>query len=142
MSEPIKNTVSLATEVCGVRLENPVIPASGTFGFGYEMARWYDLNCLGGISLKGTTREARYGNPLPRIAECESGLLNAIGLQNPGVDAVLEKEMPKLRGVYSGVVIANICGFSVEEYVEVAQKFDADPAADAELTGRFPRCSF
>ncbi len=120
--------VSLATEVCGIALQNPIIPASGTFGFGHEMARWYDINRLGAICLKGTTGQARYGNPLPRVAECESGMLNAIGLQNPGVDAVLEKELPRLRGEYSGPIIANISGFSVEEYVEVAEKFDADPA--------------
>lgn len=124
MSENTR-TLSLATELCGVALQNPVIPASGTFGFGTEMARWYDINILGGLCLKGTTREARYGNALPRIAECDSGLLNAIGLQNPGVQAVVETELPKLRGVYKGPVLANISGFSVEEYVEVARQFDA-----------------
>ena len=107
-----------------VELPNPVIPASGTFGFGYEMAKWYDINCLGAISLKGTTLNARYGNPLPRIAECEGGLLNCIGLQNPGVDAVISEELPKLKEVYSGVKLANISGFSIDEYVETARRFD------------------
>ncbi len=124
MSETNK-TPCLATEICGVALQNPVIPASGTFGFGFEMARWFDINILGGLCLKGTTREARFGNPLPRIAECESGLLNAIGLQNPGVEAVVENELPRLRQVYSGPILANISGFSVEEYVAVARRFDA-----------------
>src|SRR5699024_8545622 len=105
-------------------LKNPVIPASGTFGFGYEMARFYDLNELGAISLKGTTLHERFGNPTPRIAECREGLLNAIGLQNPGVHAVVEREIPRLRQVYSGPIIANISGFSLEEYVETAQTLD------------------
>lgn len=86
-------------------LRNPVIPASGTFGFGHEMAKWYDLNRLGAVALKGTTREARFGNPTPRVAECEAGLLNAVGLQNPGVEAVVREELPRLRAVYSGPVI-------------------------------------
>jgi len=105
-------------------LKNPVIPASGTFGFGYEMAQFYDLNLLGGIALKGTTLESRYGNPLPRIAECESGMLNAIGLQNPGVEKVIAEELPKLSKVYQGVKIANISGFSLEEYETTATAFD------------------
>ncbi len=116
--------VDLSTELCGVALANPVIPASGTFGFGYEMAEWYDINILGGIALKGTTRDARFGNATPRIAEASSGVLNAIGLQNPGVEAVLTEELPQLREVYDGPVIANIAGFSVDEYVYVAQNFD------------------
>lgn len=111
--------------LAGVELQNPIIPASGTFGFGYEMAQWYNINCLGAISLKGTTGQARFGNPTPRIAECEAGLLNAVGLQNPGVQAVVQEELPKLRQVYQGPVIANISGFSVEEYVETAKVFDA-----------------
>ncbi|NCB04852.1 MAG: dihydroorotate dehydrogenase, partial [Clostridia bacterium] len=115
----------METTLCGVTLPNPVMPASGTFGFGYEMARFYDLNQLGAISLKGTTREARFGNPTPRIAECREGLLNAIGLQNPGVARVIAEEIPKLRAVYGGVVLANISGFSLEEYVETARAFDA-----------------
>jgi len=115
----------LSVNLSGVTLPNPIIPASGTFGFGYEMARFYDINRLGAIALKGTTWEPRFGNPTPRIAECAEGMLNAIGLQNPGVHAVVTQEMPKLRAVYSGVAIANISGFSVEEYVKTAQYFDA-----------------
>lgn len=105
-------------------LENPVIPASGTFGFGYEFAQFYDLDCLGSISLKGTTRQPRFGNPTPRIAECESGIINAIGLQNPGIDRVIAEELPKLRKVFHKKAIANISGFSIEEYVHTAALFD------------------
>ena len=109
----------MVTEVdlCGVRLINPVVPASGTFGFGLEMAGEYDLNVLGGISLKGSTREARFGNECPRIAETPDGMLNSVGLQNPGIDALLNEKVPQLRKVYKGAVIANISGFSLEEYV-------------------------
>lgn len=114
----------LAVEFLGHRMKNPVAAASGTFGFGYEFAELYDINVLGSISLKGTTRQARYGNPLPRIAECTAGLINAIGLQNPGVDAVLAEEIPKLDKVYGDKVIANVGGHSVEEYVETAEKFN------------------
>ncbi len=103
-------------KLCGVSLKNPVIPASGTFGFGTEMAGWYDLNLLGAISLKGTTLEARYGNECPRIAECPDGLINSVGLQNPGIKAVLGEKIPALRRIYSGPVIANISGFSIDEY--------------------------
>ena len=106
----------------GKRLASPVIPASGTFGFGSEFAEYYDLNILGGIVLKGTTRDARYGNPLPRIAECPAGLINAIGLQNPGVDAVIAEEIPRLAAVYDGAIIANVGGHSEEEYVVTAEK--------------------
>lgn len=105
-------------------LENPVIPASGTFGFGYEFAQFYDLDCLGSISLKGTTRQPRFGNPTPRIAECESGIINAIGLQNPGIDRVIAEELSKLRKVFHKKAIANISGFSIEEYVHTAALFD------------------
>lgn len=108
----------------GVKLDNPVIPASGTFGFGYEFNEIYDINILGAISIKGTTREARFGNPTPRIAECSSGLINSIGLQNPGIDAVIEKEIPKLREVYRKPIISNISGFSIDEYVECCQKMN------------------
>lgn len=120
----------LETKLGEITLKNPVIPASGTFGFGYEMARFYDLNILGGISLKGTTGEKRFGNPTPRIAECREGMLNAIGLQNPGVDAVISKELPKIRDIYSGVLIANISGFSIDEYVRVASLFDRAEGID------------
>ena len=110
--------------LCGIELDNPVIPASGTFGFGYEFAALYDINVLGTLSFKGTTREARFGNPTPRIAECTSGMLNAVGLQNPGVDAVIAKELPKLRKVFKKPTMANVSGFSLEEYVETVQKLD------------------
>lgn len=106
-------------------LDNPIIPASGTFGFGYEFAQFYDINCLGSISLKGTTLEPRYGNPLPRIAECPSGLLNAIGLQNPGADKVVQEELQKLKAVYGKKVIANVGGANIDDYVAAVQRFDA-----------------
>ena len=117
--------VNTSVNLCGVTLKNPVVPASGTFGFGYEFNEIYDINVLGGISIKGTTKEARFGNPTPRIAECTSGLINSIGLQNPGIDAVIEKEIPRLRSVYKNVIISNISGFSVDEYVECCEKIDA-----------------
>lgn len=120
----------LETSLSGINLKNPVMPASGTFGFGQEMSRFYDLNVLGAISLKGTTGDERFGNPTPRIAECREGLLNAVGLQNPGVDAVVAHELPAVRKIYDGVLLANISGFSVEEYVAVAQKFDEAPEID------------
>ncbi|MBQ1270764.1 MAG: dihydroorotate dehydrogenase [Clostridia bacterium] len=120
----------LETTLSGIKLKNPVIPASGTFGFGQEMAHFYDLNVLGGISLKGTTGEERFGNPTPRIAECREGMLNAVGLQNPGVDAVVARELPAVRKIYDGVLLANISGFSIEEYVMVAEKFDKAPEID------------
>ena len=108
----------------GKEFKNPIIPASGTFGFGYEFQELYDLNCLGSICLKGTTLEERYGNPLPRIAECPSGLINAIGLQNPGVKNVIDVEIPKLKKVYHDQVIANVGGHSVEEYCQTASYFN------------------
>ena len=111
----------------GLSLDNPVIPASGTFGFGYEFAELYDINCLGSIALKGTTRQARFGNPLPRIAECAEGLINSVGLQNPGVHAVIEEELPRLERVFRKPAIANISGFCVEDYAYCAALFDADP---------------
>lgn len=114
----------LSVSLSGIELENPVIPASGTFGFGYEFADFYDINILGAISIKGTTKEERYGNPLPRIAECRSGLINSIGLQNPGIDVVIEKEIPRLRKIYNKPIIANISGFSIEEYVYNCEKID------------------
>ena len=116
----------LSVELCGVALDNPVVPASGTFGFGKEMAEIYDINILGSISFKGTTRDARFGNPTPRIAECPSGLINSVGLQNPGVDAVIAHELPELRKIFRKPIIANISGFSIEEYVECCQKLDKE----------------
>ena len=116
----------LSVELCGVALDNPVVPASGTFGFGKEMAEIYDINILGSISFKGTTRDARFGNPTPRIAECPSGLINSVGLQNPGVDAVIAHELPELRRIFRKPIIANISGFSIEEYVECCQKLDKE----------------
>ena len=113
--------------LCGLPLDNPVIPASGTFGYGYEFAELYDINCLGTFSFKGTTREPRLGNSQPRIAEMQSGLLNAVGLQNPGADAVIAQELPKLAQVFHKPVMANVSGFSLDEYVEVCQKLDACP---------------
>ena len=116
----------LSVELCGVALDNPVIPASGTFGFGKEMSEVYDINILGSISFKGTTRDARFGNATPRIAECPSGLINSVGLQNPGVDAVVAHELPELRKIFRKPIIANISGFSIEEYVECCQKLDKE----------------
>ena len=116
----------LTTELSGVKLDNPVIPASGTFGFGYEFTDFYDINILGSISFKGTTKDPRYGNPLPRIADCKSGLINAIGLQNPGVDKVISEELPKLRNCFKKPLIANISGFSVDEYVHCCKLMDKE----------------
>ena len=109
----------------GITLDNPVIPASGTFGFGYEFSEYYDINILGSISLKGTTKDPRFGNPTPRIAEIPCGLINSVGLQNPGADAVIGTEIPRLAKTFKKPLIANISGFSVDEYVECARKFDA-----------------
>lgn len=114
--------VSLKTKLGDWELDNPIIPASGTFGFGYEFAELYDINMLGTFSFKGTTKEARFGNDTPRIAECTAGMINSVGLQNPGVEAVMEKELPKLAKVFNKKVIANISGFSEEEYVYCAEK--------------------
>ena len=116
----------LSVRLCGIPLENPIIPASGTFGYGYEFAELYDINCLGSLSLKGTTLMPRDGNPLPRIAETSSGLLNAVGLQNPGVDAVILEELPKLKQVFRKPVLANVSGFSVSEYAEVCRRLDQE----------------
>ena len=119
--------VNTNVTLCSLPLDNPVIPASGTFGYGYEFAELYDINCLGTFSFKGTTREPRLGNPQPRIAEMQSGVLNAVGLQNPGVDAVIAEELPKLARVFRKPVMANVSGFSLDEYVEVCQKLDTCP---------------
>ena len=115
---------TLNVDLCGIELANPVIPASGTFGYGYEFAGLYDINCLGTFSFKGTTREPRFGNPTPRIAECTAGLINAVGLQNPGVDKVIEEELPRLAGCFHKKVMANVSGFSVEDYAYTCQKLD------------------
>lgn len=122
----------MVTEVnlCGVSLKNPIIPASGTFGFGIEMAFNYDLNVLGGISLKGTTREARFGNECPRIAECPDGMINSVGLQNPGIDVLTGQKLPVLRNFFNGAVIANISGFSIDEYAYCCEKAAAAPEVD------------
>lgn len=122
--------VDTTITLCGHTLRNPVIPASGTFGFGLEVADAYDLNVLGGISLKGTTREARYGNPTPRIAECTAGMINSVGLQNPGIDILVGDKVPALRKVYDGCVIANISGFSIDEYAHCCALADACPGID------------
>ena len=114
----------MSVSLCGIPLDNPVIPASGTFGYGYEFAELYDINILGTFSFKGTTREPRFGNPTPRIADCTAGLINAVGLQNPGVDKVIEEELPKLKKVFHKKVMANVSGFSVEDYVVACQKLD------------------
>lgn len=112
--------------LCGITLDNPVIPASGTFGYGYEFAEAYDINQLGTFSFKGTTRDARFGNPTPRIAECSAGMINAVGLQNPGVEAVISRELPRLKECFHKPVMANVSGFSVEDYAYTCQKLDAE----------------
>lgn len=111
--------------LCGIELDNPVIPASGTFGFGYEFAELYDINMLGTFSFKGTTKDPRFGNPTPRIAECSAGMINAVGLQNPGVEKVIDQELPKLAKCFSKKVMANVSGFSVDDYVYTCAKIDA-----------------
>jgi len=118
--------VNTAVNLSGMQMDNPVIPASGTFGYGYEFTEWYDINVLGSFSFKGTTQEPRFGNPTPRIAECPMGMINAVGLQNPGVDKVIAEELPKLKACFHKPVIANISGFSVEEYVDCARKLDKE----------------
>ena len=120
----------LSVRLCGLRLENPVIPASGTFGFGLELSDSFDLDILGGIALKGTTREARFGNPTPRIAECRAGMINSVGLQNPGIEVLVGEKAPALRKIYRGAIIANISGFSVEEYAFNCARADACPDID------------
>ena len=111
--------------LCGIELDNPIIPASGTFGFGYEFAELYDINCLGTFSFKGTTRDPRFGNPTPRIAECTQGMINAVGLQNPGVEKVISEELPKLFKVFNKKVMANVSGFSVEDYAYTVERLDS-----------------
>ena len=114
----------LSVNLCGEELDNPVIPASGTFGYGYEFAELYDINCLGTFSFKGTTKEPRFGNPTPRIAECTAGMINAVGLQNPGVDKVISEELPRLKKCFNKKVMANVSGFSVDEYAYTCERLD------------------
>lgn len=115
----------LSVDLCGIELDNPIIPASGTFGYGYEFAELYDINCLGTFSFKGTTKDARFGNPTPRIAECTAGMINAVGLQNPGVEKVINEELPKLSKCFNKKVMANVSGFAVEDYAYTCEKLDA-----------------
>lgn len=128
--EKEKEQVSLEVDLAGVRLKNPVIPASGCFGFGYDMADYYDIDILGSISFKGTTLYPRFGNPLPRVAECEAGILNSVGLQNPGIDRVISEELPKMRKVFHGPIIANISGFAIDEYEECCRKISGEPQVE------------
>ena len=118
--------VSTKVTLCGIEMDNPLIPASGTFGFGYEFAEIYDINCLGTFSFKGTTKDPRFGNPTPRIAECDAGMINAVGLQNPGVEKVLNEELPKLKKCFHKPVMANVSGFSVEDYAYTVEKLDVE----------------
>lgn len=115
----------LSVNLCGEELDNPVIPASGTFGYGYEFAELYDINCLGTFSFKGTTKEPRFGNPTPRISECTAGMINAVGLQNPGVDKVISEELPRLKKCFNKKVMANVSGFSVDEYAYTCERLDS-----------------
>ena len=116
----------LNVTLCGIEMDNPIIPASGTFGYGYEFAELYDINCLGSFSFKGTTKDPRFGNPTPRIAECYAGMINAVGLQNPGVDKVISEELPKLKACFHKPVMANVSGFSVEDYAYTCQMLDQE----------------
>ncbi|MDD3394041.1 MAG: dihydroorotate dehydrogenase [Anaerotignum sp.] len=118
--------VNTKVTLSGITLDNPIIPASGTFGYGYEFAEYYDINMLGSFSFKGTTREPRFGNPTPRIAECTGGMINSVGLQNPGIEKVINEELPKMRKVFHKPVIANISGFSIEEYAYCSEKIDQE----------------
>lgn len=118
--------VNTKVNLIGIELDNPIIPASGTFGYGYEFAELYDINCLGSFSFKGTTLEPRFGNPTPRIAECAEGMINSVGLQNPGVEAVIAHELPELKKHFGKPVMANVCGFSLEEYAEVCRRLDGE----------------
>ena len=123
----VDTRVDTRVTLCGIGLDNPVIPASGTFGYGYEFAELYDINCLGTFSFKGTTAEPRFGNPTPRIAECPSGMLNAVGLQNPGVDRVIAEELPRLSRCFHKPVMANVSGFSKKDYMETCERFNDCP---------------
>ena len=119
--------INTRVTLCGITLDNPVIPASGTFGYGYEFAELYDINCLGTFSFKGTTRDPRFGNPTPRIAECTAGMINAVGLQNPGVERVIAEELPRLATCFHKPVMANVSGFSVEDYAYTCERLDSEP---------------
>ncbi len=118
--------VDLSVTLCGVKMDNPIVPASGTFGFGAEYAEFYDINILGSFSFKGTTRDSRFGNPTPRIAECTQGMLNAVGLQNPGVEAVIANELPRMKSYFHKPLVANVSGFSIEEYVHCCALLDKE----------------
>ena len=122
----MKNEKNLEVTLGSVKLQNPIIPASGCFGFGYGMCEYYDIDILGSISFKGTTRDPRFGNPLPRVAECYSGMINSVGLQNPGIDKVISEELPKMRELFHQPIVANIIGFSIDEYVECCEKIDKE----------------
>ncbi|MBO4498341.1 MAG: dihydroorotate dehydrogenase [Lachnospiraceae bacterium] len=126
MSVQERKTADISVTLSGLRLDNPIIPASGTFGFGEEFAQLYDINVLGSFSFKGTTREKRFGNPTPRIAECEGGMLNSVGLANPGIDEVIGEELPALRKIFKKPVVANISGFSIDEYVYNCERIDKE----------------
>ena len=132
MGQVIRDTrmdtgVDTRVTLCGIEMDNPIIPASGTFGYGYEFAELYDINCLGTFSFKGTTKDPRFGNPTPRIAECTAGMINAVGLQNPGVDKVISDELPRLSKCFHKPVMANVSGFSVEDYAYTCERLDAEP---------------
>ena len=119
--------VNTKVTLCGIEMDNPIIPASGTFGYGYEFAELYDINCLGSFSFKGTTKDPRFGNPTPRIAECPNGMINAVGLQNPGVEKVISEELPRLAKCFSKPVMANVSGFAIEDYAYTCEKLDKEP---------------
>ena len=119
--------VNTKVNLLGIEIDNPIIPASGTYGFGYEFAELYDINVLGTFSFKGTTKEPRFGNPTPRIAECPAGMINSVGLQNPGVDKVISEELPKLVKVFNKPVMANVSGFSIDEYAYTCERINASP---------------
>lgn len=128
-----KTNVNISTELCGIMLDNPIIPASGTFGYGREFAELYDINCLGSFSFKGTTLEPRFGNPTPRIAECPDGMINAVGLQNPGVERVISEELPQLARIFHKPVMANVSGFSVSDYTETVRLLEENEAASRQI---------
>ena len=119
--------VNTKVTLCGIEMDNPIIPASGTFGYGYEFAELYDINCLGSFSFKGTTKDPRFGNPTPRIAECTAGMINAVGLQNPGVEKVISEELPRLATCFHKPVMANVSGFAIEDYAYTCEKLDKEP---------------